>query len=46
MDRWITGWADTNVRFCPYCGEQIEDVNGNGECTCSNCTLSFYVIES
>lgn len=45
MDQFISGYADDEVNYCPYCGEEVYDSNCENEFECNSCFRSFYVIE-
>lgn len=40
----IMGLADTDIKYCPYCGERIGTFKGNGTAVCDNCKNEFGVI--
>lgn len=37
-------YPDTNILYCPYCGERLESVAIDGKTTCDNCGSSFIVV--
>ena len=39
----IMGLADTDIEYCPYCGEQIGTFKANGVAVCDNCKREFGV---
>lgn len=41
----MIGYIDENIRFCPYCGEQLEYISLVGETKCLKCGKSFVVME-
>ena len=41
----IEGYTDDTVRYCPYCGEPVNESNSENQYKCNNCECKFYVIE-
>lgn len=45
MTEFVAGYIDTDIHYCPYCGERLEMISCVGETVCSECGKSFCVIE-
>lgn len=46
MYGYIAGITDTNIiNYCPKCGKEIADFDGNGMAKCRECGLYFGVVE-
>ena len=46
MYGFISGITDTNdIRYCPFCGEDISEFHGDGTATCTYCSKRFGVVE-
>jgi len=45
MINYIEGYSDTdNIRFCPYCGEEVGMWRADGTGFCNSCGLRFAVV--
>ncbi len=45
MSEFVMGYIDTNIHYCPYCGEHLTIKNYIGDTVCDNCGKAFCVIE-
>lgn len=45
MDKYVSGFADGNVIFCPFCaGDNIFQRSATNAARCYGCHKEFYVI--
>lgn len=45
MDKFISGYAEQYVNFCPRCGESASVMCADNKHICDSCDYEFYVIE-
>ncbi len=45
MGNLKVGYIDSEICFCPYCGERLAVISLIDETTCEKCGKSFCVIE-
>lgn len=46
MYGFIAGITDTDdINFCPRCGKEVYDYNGDGIARCAECGFRFGVVE-
>ena len=41
----VTGYIDSTISFCPYCGAELDTINFISETKCEDCGKSFFVLE-
>lgn len=45
MDKYVSGFADGNIIFCPFCGgDNIFQRSATNAARCCDCHKEFYVI--
>ena len=45
MSSFVMGYIDTEIHYCPYCGERLTMIDLIGDTVCEKCGKSFCVIE-
>jgi len=46
MYGFISGITDnTDIRYCPKCGDEVSDLYGDGTAKCDTCNYHFGVVE-
>lgn len=45
MSEFVAGYIDSDIHYCPYCGERLTMISFIGDTVCDNCGKAFCVIQ-